>query len=227
MNVFAGRKLKKESIDKLTSAGLIVQDINLVEVVFLNDDKLIEFVKSNDSPWVFTSKNGVKGIVELARNNNLSIKSRNCFCIEPVTSDFAMLSGFQVLDSAPSSAELAYKIAEHRIKSVVHSTCENRRAELYDGLAKLDIDINALVTYEKSENPQRTNNAEMLLFFSPSQIDAFLVKQNLPSHAQAFCIGETTATYLKAKQKNKVIVPDKSTEKSMINAVLRYSKTYE
>ena len=223
-SIVISRKISNQSRQRLEEAGIEVTDVELVDISFRLQDEMFEIINKEAIPFVFTSKNGVKGILNLEAHNSSSLLSRDCYCIAPVTRDFALLSGFRPKGEGANATELAKCIAENGETKVLHSTAVNRREELYTQLAKSEVEIKPLVTYEKQIRTLRLKSSKMVMFFSPSQVDGYLKKTPLEPEVMAFCIGETTANYLKNKGHLNIKVSKKSTEKSLIDSVIRYSK---
>ncbi len=221
------RKIRKESKKRLESAGIRVDDVDVVDISYRLEDALVDIINRESAPFVFTSKNGVKGILNLEEKADVELRSKECYCIAPVTRDFALLSGFRPKGEGKDSLELADCIAEQGETKVLHSTAVHRREELYKRLGERSIEIEPLITYEKSVLDLDFEKTNMLMFFSPSQVDGYLKKTEIHPECMVFCIGETTANYLKTKGHEQIIVSKKSSEKSMVDAVLRYCKTNE
>ncbi len=64
--------------------------------------------------------------------------------------------------------------------------------------------------------------AQGILFFSPSAVKSYLSLNQPPSKAICFAIGDTTAETLKEKLVNRIIVADKPGKKEMVDLVIKY-----
>lgn len=226
-NIVICRKINETSRKRLEAIGLLVDDFNVVEITFRMEDEMLAIINNSKIPFVFTSKNGIKGILNLQQKSGFFLATKACYCIAPVTRDFALLSGFRPKGEGANALELANCIAENGETRVLHSTSIDRREELYEILNENSIEITSLYTYRKSLKNMDIETSKMAMFFSPSQVDGYLKKRNLESETMAFCVGETTADYLKNKGHYNIEVSKKSTEKSLVDSVIRYCKTNE
>lgn len=84
------------------------------------------------------------------------------------------------------------------------------------------IPMQILEVYEKIPRPRKIETFDTVLFFSPSQVDAFLLENSLFPETPIFAIGNTTSAHLKRLRYQNVITAPESSEESMIATVIAH-----
>jgi uroporphyrinogen-III synthase len=91
-------------------------------------------------------------------------------------------------------------------------------------LAAAGIQTDFCEVYEKALAPRPVAEAEALIFYSPSQVDAFLDMNKLDKKTPAFCIGATTAAHLKALGHEHIYIAPKPATEALLTTVFDYFK---
>jgi len=217
------RKLDALLIHEAKVKGITIDDKDLIQIEFPDSPDIAKQLSENKDPIVFTSRHAVTALEKLVNQYRIRLQSNQAFAIEGKTSQAASKAGFDLLATAPDSGVLAQKIISlQKVKRLLHLSANIR----LDGWKKLltenGIEINTLEVYHKEINTGlfRTDNG--VLFFSPSQVDAFWKENNLTKDAPAFCVGETTANRVAELQHSNIQVAEQSSEKEILNTVYRY-----
>jgi uroporphyrinogen-III synthase len=174
----------------------------------------------NRKPLVFTSAHAVKAVASLID----SLAAKDCFCIEGSTRAAAERYGFHILDHAGDAQALAGKIIAGGWRGVIHCSTLNRRKELQESLAAAGIQTDFCEVYEKALAPLKVEAPDAVVFFSPSQIDAFLQANKLDKATPAFCIGTTTAGHLKATGHEHIVIAPRPDTKDILHTVFEHFK---
>ena len=89
-------------------------------------------------------------------------------------------------------------------------------------MTKAGITIQAVEVYHKAFSPAEIPAFQGILFFSPSQITSFLSKNHLESQIPAFCIGATTATFLKNQGHKNIHIATAPSPTAVLEKVYQY-----
>lgn len=220
IHIVCTRSLKHELIAVAKSAGIFISAIKFLQIKTISTAEFEDIILSSEFPLVFTSTHAVHAVSTLkARLNN-----RTVFALDGNTSASAKSAGFKILATAPDATSLAIQIAAQRIKAILHCTTVNRRDELKIGLESCNITYQAIEVYEKEFTPKKVDPFDGIMFFSPSQIDAFLTKNKLSPDLPAFCIGATTAQHLANLQHKNILKADQASAVQLVQTVLKYYK---
>lgn len=212
-------QLKQQALQQ----GFVVDDKDLLHIELLNTPHVIDTVKNNIHPIVFTSQYGVMAVVDVVKKNNLTLHNSTTYCISGKTAKLAAEAGFTVLDSAPNSAILAGKIAAAQPQiTLLHAGANLALTNWKTFLDTHQIQVTTLEVYHKTLKPEPFEKVDAVLFFSPSQIDAFLQSNVLANETPAFCIGETTAKHLLQTQHKNTLVATEPSEQALLNQVYQY-----
>lgn len=183
-------------------------------------EKLIPFI---NIPFVFTSANAVKAVHKIE-----IMPAKQAFVLTGNTKKLADLAGFEIVGEAENSLALAHVVLSKKVKKIVHLTTKDRIQEFEKVLNQNHIEYSFLEVYSKTKNPQIVSGFDAIVFFSPSQVEAFLTYNVLNPNMVAFCIGHTTGNYLKDKTFIRVVVSEKPTIEHIINSILAFNnKKYE
>lgn len=231
IKIISTKKIEKFLKEKLENNNFKIYDYNFLEISFKNEKNILleKKLKNPKNIFIFTSQYAIKSI------KHLDIKNIKCFTIKWKTSELAKKYWFEILDTWKNSLDLANSLLEFLPfsqkeggykKNLIHLTTENHLKNMEDFLKKKWINLETINVYEKKLNPKKIDFLyDAILFFSPSSIDSFFLKNNLEKKVVVFCIWKTTKKYfLEKKLKNKIIVSKKSTEKSLIDEIFNYYK---
>ena len=221
------RLISDQSKARLNDLALNWSEHPFIEVQYNSNIEHIEKINNLRCPLVFTSKHSVLSLYENELKTEKKIINRSCYAISPITKQIAINYGYKIIGTATTSRALAKVIFEADESIVIHLTTENRREELYTFLGAKNIKIVPIITYRKNKQKTELGPFDIIAFFSPSQIDAFLETNKIQEHQTVFCIGQTTADYGGKRSFHNIIVPDISSEEQVIESIFQHTKSYE
>ena len=200
---------------KASLGNFAVDEVSLIKIQHKNKFSLPEKI----THAVFTSKNGVEGLLNNISNKEISFE--NVYCVGDKTSYYLEKNAIEITHSENSAEELANYISKKNIEEVYFFCGNLRRNELPEILKSQDIKVNEIESYITHLNPVKlSDDFNAILFFRPSSIQSYFLKNN-NSNALAFCIGKTTALEAK-KHFSKVIIADKPLVESVLKSVKQY-----
>jgi len=184
--VLSTKKLSFGQMQRLTHAGCAVVDYNAIEAVSVPFE-----IPQKPSHWVFSSQNAVRAVL----NKNPKVWSgKTVICVGEKTKKLLEKNGVKVKKSAKNIQFLVDFIQkECKNDSFLH-ICGNRKlADFSLGMQEANIEHTEIVVY-KTQLIERTQKPEPdgILFFSPSGVESYLLKNSL-GKSWCFCIGNTTA----------------------------------
>jgi len=146
---------------------------------------------------VLTSKNAVEALS--ASIDTSVLKFKNIYCVGRRTKKLIETNIGKVAHVANNAKALAEHLVNHMEGLEVTYFCSSKRLnELPDILAKNNLIVNEVEAYQTKLSPIKVpDGVKRVLFFSPSTIESFLLK-NKPDSKVAYCIGETTAKVARA-----------------------------
>ncbi len=213
IHIASCRKIKAANKQNALDQDIWIDDVDLLQIDYATK---IELPKQNFDAVVFTSQHSLKAIVAL------KLETKKCFCIEGETSKLALENGFNVIATAPTSKLLAQEILKYDIKSILFFCGDEHLEEWIFDLEEKNISVEKCVIYFKMLIPHQFENINGLMFFSPSQVEAFLMKNELKTVTPDFSIAETTAAFLHQKGFQNIIIAKLKTEESVIDSVINY-----
>ncbi|MFN4082419.1 MAG: uroporphyrinogen-III synthase [Bacteroidia bacterium] len=218
LKIICTRKLNQDLIELAKSSCIDLCCVEFLEVKPKDLNAFRTELYNNQNPLVFTSVHAVNAVKPLFNE----LKQIDVFAIEGNTSYSSKQSGFNVLATAKNGTALANKIIESRIKTVLHCTTKTRRDELNLLLTAANITYKAIEVYDKNLITTLVESFDGVMFFSPSQVDAFLFQNKIEKKHPIFCIGETTAQHVKNLGYQNIHVSKQSTASELLNTVLNH-----
>jgi uroporphyrinogen-III synthase len=217
------RKLNEQDKQEALGHGFLIADQDFLSFNYLSGDHLAEVIKHAGHSFIFTSQHAVKAVLKVMDAYQVKLVNKDCFCIEGKTKQLAVQHGFNVIGEAGNSASLASIILASNRQEVIFFSGNLKREELVNILAANHIKVHEHVVYHKSLLPLKIQyDYHAVMFFSPSQIDAFVAANDLPNETPAFCIGTTTGDYLSHKgHKNTQVAAEKNIS-SVLNKIYEY-----
>jgi uroporphyrinogen-III synthase len=200
--------------------GIHIDDFEFIDFTYLNTPELRQSIENSEMPLVFTSRHA---LIAFNKMFSGSANRFSCFCIEGETSSAALDLGFNILSTARDSVSLASKIINHQIQSV-HFLCGDlHRKELSEILLSAGVAVTKSIVYLKEIRPiQISETVDGILFFSPSQADAYLINNSIVPEIPLFCIGHTSAEHLRNLGYSNTFVPEKHSESSLVELLCTY-----
>jgi uroporphyrinogen-III synthase len=222
IKIVCTRKLDEQIVRKADKVNISLISRDLLEISSKNSVSLLPILLENSDPLIFTSGHAIRAFKSIVDKNQSFLIQTNCFCIEGQTSQAAIEAGFKVRGTGRTGQELAEKIILENIPSVLHCTTAHRRDELQTALEKAGMTYRVLEIYDKKPVPEIFEAFDGVIFYSPSQVDAFLMNNMLEKNIPAFCIGHTTESHLISKGYDNVIVAAQSDTAHILQCVYSY-----
>lgn len=202
-----------------------VSFISTEEIINASLAKKIQELSHQNITAVFTSMNAVEAVEKfITQKTNWKI-----FCIGNTTKKLVKkIFGEQnISGTADNAIELAGKIInDSSIKDIIFFCGDQRREELPDRLKKNKINVKELIVYKTTATSKDIKiEYDGILFFSPSAVKSFLLKNSISNCTQVFAIGSTTADAVKAFTMQPVIIAEKPGKENLVTlAIDHFSK---
>lgn len=177
----------------------------------------------------FSCDNHIKNAIISSQNTVLAISNKDlridrCFCVGAKTANMLREQGFNVVETADYSKDLAAIIADKYSEENFTFFCGNRRREELPSLLKeKNINLAEVQVYRTHLAPVTFEQKfDGILFFSPSGVKSY-ISANVLNSTPAFCIGHTTATEA-GKHTKKIIT---ATRPSIENVIVQVVKKFK
>lgn len=175
---------------------------------------------------IFTSANGVKAAANLLHKTTTNW---DIACLDKATY-FAVQEYFpnnKVVLTAKDGDTLGQALVAHNFEGApAVFFCGNKRLDTIPFMFKAHhIALEEVMVYQTQMKAQQFTKAyNGILFFSPSAIDSYFVRNEFPKNTVAFCIGNTTADALTRKLNHPAIVVQAAehTVASLLEAAIIY-----
>jgi uroporphyrinogen-III synthase len=221
MKVFISRKLSEHSIfkEKLSSKGVEVVDESLLEFSPLN------FEIPQNFDWIFFySKNGVEFFFQkkVMLSSNVKLAAIGAATSDVIFKHSGLKADF-IGDGIPeTTAEAFKKIAAE--KTVLFVRAEASKKSIQQILIN-ELNVLELIVYKNvPKNDFPKSDANILLFTSSLNAEAYLKKYPLDSNQQLAAIGKPTAETLMAMGYTEVYITDSPDENALSNLILKISE---
>lgn len=230
INILSTKILSRSQKTILTDAGLNVAEYDAIKIEIF--DAEIDHSYKN---IIFTSQNTVRAFLRSIEKKSADagekqkgftpIPQIRAFCVGEKTRGLLEQSGIRVVESTDYGAELAEILVDkYRKESFLFLCGDKRLAAIPDQFEKYAIPFKEQIVYRNSPNIQvHTSDFHGILFFSPSGIKSFAVKNRL-RNSLSFCIGTTTAVEAQKHTQN-IIIANKPTVESVLEKVVAHYKT--
>jgi len=194
------KKINVYSTKKITVAQseLFHNDINVEssDFIHINTNRINPFIlKSEIKNVIITSKNAIESIITNVPAEELQFK--NIFCVGRRTKRLIEKKIGKVTHSEANAKKLADYLVQYIEGTEVTYFCSDFRLDdLPNILTENNITVNEVDAYSTKFAPLKIDEKlESIMFYSPSTVKSYLLKNNVDKIA--FCIGETTATEAK------------------------------
>ncbi|WP_127136164.1 uroporphyrinogen-III synthase [Flagellimonas oceanensis] len=214
--VLSTKMLSPSQKELFLNSGLGLVEYDALKIELL--DVKIPFTYSN---YIFTSKNAVKAFLQ--QTKKLDLSKYNAFCVGEKTKSLLEEKGLKVMEMAENASELAETLVKkHQNESFLFLCGNRRRTELPDTLIKNNVQYKELEVYRTNLNPKGfQRDFDGILFFSPSGIRSYLLKNTL-GESTLFCIGNTTASEAQKHSKNIIVANRPTVENVLVQAINNY-----
>ena len=170
---------------------------------------------------IITSRHAARMIIDK------KIHIENCYCVGEKTKAVLTQNNLKVSETGRNSKDLAQKIIEnHKNETFTFFCGDKRRDELPALLNTQNITLKEINIYKTRLNPGTIkNNADAILFFSPSAVEAFILK-NAIGNSTVFCIGPTTASEARKYTKN-ICIAGHPTIEDVLTQVINHKNKHD
>ena len=217
IRIVSTKVLSEDQKLPLLSANFSVIDKDFISIKYHN----FNFEELNDY-LIFTSQNAVEGI--LNHQHISKIKENPVLCVGIKTKALLEKHGFKVLDCVRGAKALTEVIENQYKKESFTFFCgQNRLDTLPDYFNSNQIIWNTYEVYQTELTPVKIENElDGILFFSPSGVESFFLKNKINPNQVAFCIGETTAETAQKKGFQKVEIANEPSIESVIERAIHF-----
>ena len=193
----------------LLNSGIGLVEYDAIKINF-TDFNLPGFVKNA----VITSQNTVQAI---ARKD---IRIGKCYVVGSKTASLLSEQGFNVVETADYSKDLAAIITANYSGESFTLFCGNRRREELPSILKeKNIPLEEVEVYRTHLDPVTFEQKfDGIMFYSPSGVKSF-ISANVLNSTLAFCIGDTTAAEASKHTKNIITATKPSIENVIVQVV--------
>jgi uroporphyrinogen-III synthase len=215
--VILSTKVLRQSVKELVAR----HGLTLLEHAFITvrTRRVSVFSESLPPVWVFTSRQGVVGLLEnVARLRSVG---EGIFCLSGSTQDEALTLNVPIVATAANAVGLAQLIVTHGKTAVTFFCGSDRRDELPRILKENGIRVEQVIVYDTIANPLRVKDEyDVALFFSPSAVESFFSDNALPKPVVCCCIGNTTAAVLRQRTLNPIVISPAPTQAAMAQTAI-------
>lgn len=212
-HIFSTKDLSAPQLD-LFADGVRVKSQDFIKV---SPNRISAFeLKKEKQNVVLTSQNAVEALLANVAPEDLNFE--NIYCVGRKTKRLIERRIGPVKHQEKNAEKLAKYLVDYMEGLEVTYFCSNLRLDtLPDILVENNIEVHEVEAYQTKHAPVEVGaGVEGVLFFSPSTVESYLLK-NAPNKV-AYCIGETTAAEAK-KHFSKVRVAKIPTAESLIELV--------
>lgn len=220
------RSLDEASRTRLKEAGIEFTEVDFIKQAPSVDTDILYKIQVGLSEYVvFTSQNAIKIFFQIVENQGFILnKNIKFYTLAGTSKTLLEQYGHTPQLTADTGSALAKAMLEGGVKGVVTFICGNLRMPyLPDVLRENGVQVKELIIYNTEFNPLSCEqDFESYVFFSPSGLDAFLIKNKIPENATIVAMGKTTAGHIANKTGiNEIIYPEKPTLSGLIDVIIR------
>ena len=225
VNILCTRPIGEALVREAASHNIVIDEVCFIDTQEIIDNDLakkVEELSNKQVNVVFTSMNAVEAIRKFIPERSLW----KVFCIGNTTKKLVKdIFGKNNLSGTGNNAtELAENIMRDKsIKKVYFFCGDQRRDELPGVLQKNNVEVEEIIVYKTIETSKSISKRyDGILFFSPSAVHSFLLKNLIPNQAQVFAIGTTTADALQPFTQQPVIIADFPGKENLLEQAINY-----
>jgi uroporphyrinogen-III synthase len=226
ITILSTRPLQAALIDEAAAQGIEINVQSFIETEAIQSVEVqqeIEQALLQSASVVFTSMSAVEAVAEYM---NEEMPDWVIYCMGQTTQElvkkyFGENSIGGTADNAATLAELV--VEESDIDEVIFFCGDQRRDELPDILRSNDIEVTEIIVYHTIATPHTvTKQYNGILFFSPSAVDSFFMKNKPGKQTMLFAIGNTTAVAVKKHSLNSIIISEKPGKENLVEKAINY-----
>ncbi len=217
VTVLSTKKLNQTQVNLFEN-----QSITLIHRDFIQTQPKSFTLNQLYSYLIFTSQNAVEGI--LNHQHISKIKENPVLCVGIKTKSLLEKHGFKVLDCVRGAKDLTEVIENQYKKESFTFFCGQNRLDTLPNYFNFHQMIwNTYEVYQTELTPVKIENEPNgILFFSPSGVESFFLKNKTNPNQVAFCIGETTAETALQIGFKKVEIANEPSIESVIERAITY-----
>ena len=226
IQVLSTRPLNPSWVNEAIQQGIEMDELAFIEtepILSVEVQQEIEQTFILSSTVVFTSMNGVEAVANFLEGNQ---PDWTIYCIGTATTRLVeeFFGKLKIAGTANDATSLASLIVEDRFTNEIIFFCgDQRRDELPAILRDEHFHVNEIIVYQTIAVPHKINKAyNGILFFSPSAVESFFRKNDLPGNTVLFAIGNTTAGEIKKYTTNPVIIASEPGKQNLLNEAIEY-----
>lgn len=231
VTVTSTKKLKPALITAAGAKGFDIVDHDFIQINPIwteeTQEAFRQLLSSGTRHVAFTSSHAIESLQPYLSAATNEYKSWKIFCLTGRTKEsvIALLHGNEnIVAEADNAQTLARMILEQGTTNLIFFCGNLRRDELPETLRAAGVQVHEMVVYETVLLPVVTAPADAVLFFSPSAVESFFSVNQLKPETVCFAIGATTATAVKEKTGNRVVVSDVPSQEAVIACLYTYFK---
>jgi uroporphyrinogen-III synthase len=234
IHILSTGPIGKVIVKKAALQNIIVDEIEFIKTEEISDKGNTEKIKSllnGNITAIFTSMNAVEAVGKLVTTQ----PTWKIFSIGNTTKNLIIkyFGKESISATAGNATLLAEKIVEKKIvekkdiREVTFFCSDKRRNELPEKLKSNGIKVHEIIVYRTTETARTISKVyDGILFFSPSAVNSFLLKNKVSPGTQLFAIGSTTAKALQPFTNQHVIIAETPGKENLLNlAINLFSKS--
>lgn len=222
MRLIVTKNISLSFKERLLQQGYSVVDIPLIEI------KPILFeLKELDQNVIFTSQSAVHILLQKQQANQGLLKDKKYFCVGEKVKSLLEKNGQKVVKMSQNASELAHSLVMNHKNEQFSFFCGTRRMDdLELVFAKNEMKLNIIPIYDTLLTPHKIKlDVDGILFYSPSAVESFFIKNKWPKNTYGFCIGKTTANALK-KYTDRFYVASQPKESALLVKLKQHFSAY-
>ncbi len=219
--VVSTRKLRFENKYLAQQEGFEIYDYDFLK---FKEQSTLDFKKvlAEKNIFIITSMHAANILLSERNTQELDWAEKSCYCLQGKIEKRLRAEKVKVVNTASNGTDLFKMIEPKHFNTAAYLT-SNIRLETIEKY-KAHTPVKFIEVYHKEFVKHIVPENDCVLFFSPSQINAFLLNNKLELTQQTFCIGKTTADYLRTKGYQKIEIPEVATEENLINKLIERYK---
>ncbi|MCW3088842.1 MAG: uroporphyrinogen-III synthase [Sediminibacterium sp.] len=224
--ILSTRPVDASLVEMAREQGIVLDILSFIDTEPIRTVEVqqeIELAAVEVATVVFTSMNAVESVTEMLDGH---VPEWTIYCMGHKTRELVenYFGEEAIAGTADSASQLAEEIIEDAYAGEVIFFCGNqRREELPAKLAAADITVTEITVYQTIVLPRKVEGEyNGILFFSPSAVESFFAKNQLPAHTVVFAIGPTTKETIERYCSNKIISSLSPAKDKMLEQAMAY-----
>lgn len=224
--ILCTRPVDTSLVEKAQAKNIGLDMLSFIEtepIYTIEVQQEIELAAVELATVVFTSMNAVESVTAMLDGH---VPEWKIYCMGHKTKELveAYFSAEAIAGTGGSASELADEIiANSEVEEVIFFCGNQRRDELPNKLEKRGISVNEVVVYHTIPVSNKIGrDYQGILFFSPSAVESFFLKNKLNDPCILFAIGSTTKEAIQKYCSNKIVVSVLPGKDSLVEQAIEY-----